>query len=124
MKPSDRPNLAQSERVAQNLREAYRTGAQGAMEVVWNHFGHRRTRDWETVFGWLRERQSPGLYANGQMTDALLERLSRFDHITALDLTDSAQVTDAGLRSLKKYFASYNQIIDRSMETLSHMPSL
>ena len=34
----------------------------------------------------MRERRLPGLHASGQMTDALLERVSRLDHITALDL--------------------------------------
>jgi len=46
-RPLDRPSLEQYERIAESLRQAYSTGDQTAMEVVWNHFGHRRT--WETM---------------------------------------------------------------------------
>ena len=40
------------------------------------------------------------------------------------DTTDVATEHIAGLSRLKKYFASYTRITDRSMEILSRMPSL
>ena len=48
----------------------------------------------------MRERRLPGLSAHGQMTDALLERFSRLEHVTFLDLSGSRALTDEGVRHL------------------------
>ena len=68
--------------------------------------GERRTlvqsRDWETVLGTMRDQRISGLDANGEMTDALLDRVSRINGITSLDLNGSSQVMDAGLRFLAR----------------------
>lgn len=60
------------------------------------------TQDWDELFALMREHQLPGLHPNGQMTDALLERFTRLDQITDLDLSGCGQVTDAGLRYLAR----------------------
>ena len=59
-----------------------------------------RSHDWDEIFEMIRERRLPGLHASGQMTDGLLGRLSRLDHITHLDLDGSRGLTDDGLRHL------------------------
>ena len=48
-----------------------------------------RSRDWDEALALMQERRLPGLNASGQMTDAVLERLSRLEHVTALDLSGS-----------------------------------
>jgi Leucine Rich repeat len=58
------------------------------------------TRDWTVALGLLGERQAPGIDARGQMTDELLERISRFDDVSSLELNGSPAVTDDGLRHL------------------------
>jgi hypothetical protein len=59
-------------------------------------------RDWDELIGAVRERRLSAVHASGQMTDAVLERLSRLDHIEELDLGGSRAVTDAGLRHLAR----------------------
>ena len=61
-----------------------------------------RSRDWEEVIAVMQERQLPGLHASGQMTDALLGRVSRLDHLTVLDLEGSKSLTDDGVRHLSR----------------------
>ncbi len=89
-----------------------------------------RLRDWDEVFDLMRERRSPGLHANGQMTDDLLERCSRLDHLTTLDLEGSRQLTDAGLRhlarlpQLRHLNLSGCGITDRGLAVLRRLPAL
>lgn len=59
-------------------------------------------RNWDTVLGLMREKQIPALHAEGQMTDAVMDRLSQLDHITALDLSGSKEFTDSGVRYLAR----------------------
>jgi len=88
------------------------------------------SRDWDELLALLQERRLPGLNAAGQMTDALLERVSRIDHITALDLSGSRGVTDAGLRllarlpRLRDLNLSGCGITDRGLDVLRRLPSL
>ena len=87
-------------------------------------------RDWDAVIATMSEHRIPGLDANGQMTDAILERVSRLDHVTALRLGNSRAVTDVGLR----YLARMPQlelldlggctITDRGLEVLRQLPNL
>src|SRR5262249_5381190 len=60
------------------------------------------TRDWDELFAQVEARSIPGLHANGQMTDALLERVSRLTALDALDLGSCRQVTDRGIRHLAR----------------------
>ncbi len=61
-----------------------------------------RSHDWDEVIENVREHRLPGLHAHGQMTDAILERISRLDHITRLYLDDSKYITDDGFRYLSR----------------------
>ena len=89
-----------------------------------------RSRDWDEVLALLQERRLPGLNASGQMTDALLERVSRIDHVTALDLSGSRGVTDAGLRllarlpRLRELNLSGCGITDRGLDVVRRLPAL
>ncbi|MBZ5552801.1 MAG: sigma-70 family RNA polymerase sigma factor [Acidobacteriia bacterium] len=87
-------------------------------------------KDWDTVVGLVRELQIPGLGASGQMTDALLERICQLDHLTYLDLHDSPEVTDDGLRHLahlprlQHLNLSCHRITDQGLEVLRQLPQL
>jgi hypothetical protein len=59
-------------------------------------------RDWDTVIAMMQENRIPGLNAEGQMTDNVLERISRLDHVTSLNLRGSKQLTDEGARYLAR----------------------
>jgi hypothetical protein len=90
-----------------------------------------RSRDWDEIETAIRERQLTGFAAAGQMTDALLRRFSRLDHLTTLDLSGSKQLTDAGLRYLAQLprlrrlnLAGCGGITDRGLAVLQHLPHL
>ncbi len=88
------------------------------------------SRDWDEVLGVLAEKRLTGLHAEGQMTDAVLERLSRLDHITALDLNGSRALTDDGLRhlarlrGLRRLNLGGCGISDRGLEVVRRLPAL
>ena len=46
------------------------------------------SRDWGAVVARVNERDAAGVDGQGQMTDAMLEEVSRFEHITTLNSTD------------------------------------
>ncbi len=89
-----------------------------------------RTRDWDELFAQVQTRSIPGLHANGQMTDALLERVSRLTTLEALDLGSSREVTDDGIRllarlpRLRQLTLSGCGITDRGLEVLRSLPCL
>jgi hypothetical protein len=89
-----------------------------------------RSRDWDVVFAVMREQRLPGLHASGQMTDALLDRFSRLDHLTALDLEGSKGLTDDGVRHLARLprLRHLNLmgcgITDRGLDVLRRLPVL
>ena len=64
------------------------------------------------------------------MTDALLERLSRIDHLTALDLSGSQALTDDGVRhlarlpGLRHLNLSGCAVTDAGLAVLRRLPSL
>ncbi|NOT59684.1 MAG: hypothetical protein HOP19_05600 [Acidobacteria bacterium] len=60
------------------------------------------TRDWSAAFDLLQQGQFTGLHAECQMTDELLARLARCEHLTSLQLEGSRAVTDVGLRHLAR----------------------
>jgi Leucine Rich repeat len=201
------------EAVAEALVVAYRTADEGAMRVVWEYFGHRRTweamrryvrldlgkpeqpvspdddqislaeaqslvaraqdfeswsaleqymaavppgrtlaakaialvsagqsragevvgrsRDWDEVIDLVRSRRLEGVGAFGQMTDAILERLCRLDHLEMLGLNTSKGLTDEGLRHLARLprlrwlnLGGCPGITDRGLRVLRHLPAL
>jgi hypothetical protein len=90
-----------------------------------------RSRDWEEVIELVGTRRLEGLAAAGQITDAMLAQLSRFDHITALDLNTSKALTDEGLRHLARLprlrllnLGGCRGITNRGLEVLRHLPAL
>jgi Leucine-rich repeat (LRR) protein len=89
-----------------------------------------RSRDWDEVIAVMREQRLTGLDASGQMTDALVERFSRLDHITTLDLNGSKAITDDGLRHLARLPGLRHlnlggcPITDRGAEVLRRLPAL
>lgn len=86
-------------------------------------------RDWDTVIGLMQDLQIPGLAASGQLTDALLARISELDHVTYLDLSGSP-VTDTGLRhlarlpALRHLNASCPEITGAGLEVLAALNRL
>ncbi|MFN2603553.1 MAG: ankyrin repeat domain-containing protein [Gemmatimonadaceae bacterium] len=99
-------------------------GERGKKEIEGND------RNWDVVINTMRERRIPGLAARGQMTDAILERISELDHITTLDLSNSRAVTDRGLSylarmpQLEEIDLSGCTISDRGLEVLRELPEL
>jgi hypothetical protein len=90
-------------------------------------------KDWDSIFDVMNEHQITGLNANGQMTDAAMERLTRLDHLTRLSLGGSKRLTDTGLRNLARMpelreldLSEYpgGRITDRGLEVLRHLPEL
>jgi hypothetical protein len=55
-------------------------------------------RDWDTIFEVIKETGITSLNAGGQMTDVAMQRLARLDHVTSLNLSGSARLTDDGMR--------------------------
>ena len=88
------------------------------------------SRDWSAVVARLKEANASGIDAEGQMTDAMLEDVSRIEHITALKLNGSRSVTDAGVRHLSRLprlrhlDLSGTGITDRGLEVLRSLPEL
>ncbi len=90
-------------------------------------------KDWDTVFGVMKELGITGLHAGGAMTDAVMERLPEFDHVTRLNLGGAKRLTDAGLLRLARMpqlqeldLSDYpgGQITDRGLEVLRHLTDL
>lgn len=88
--------------------------------------------DWDTVFDVMEEFRITGLNANGQMTDAALERLARLDFVTKLNLDGSTRITDEGLKHLARMpqLCELNlsgwesAITDRGLEALRRLTEL
>ncbi len=94
------------------------------------HPAVERTRDWDAAISMIRAHELPGVDANGQMIDDVLERVSRLPGITTLRLGGSKHLTDAGVAHLAR--ATHLReidlggcpITDRSLEILSRLPGL
>jgi hypothetical protein len=88
------------------------------------------TRDWDVALATLEAERIPGLNAEGELTDALLERVSRLPHVTSLDLSGSKRLTDTGfaylarMPQLRELNLSDTAISDRDLEVLRHLPHL
>jgi hypothetical protein len=90
-----------------------------------------RSRDWDEAIDLMRVRRLEALHAAGQMTDAVLERVSRLDHITRLDLGGSKALTDEGLRHLARLpnlrrltLSGCNSLTDAGLQVLRSLPVL
>jgi hypothetical protein len=89
-------------------------------------------KDWDVIFGVMKEYQITGLNAGGQMADAAMERLPQLDHVTHLNLGGSMRLTDEGLKHLA-YMPQLRilevggwktPITDRGLEVLRHLTEL
>lgn len=89
-------------------------------------------KDWDFLLDVMEELQITGLNANGQMTDAVLDRLSRCEFITRLNLDGATRVTDDGLLQLGRMpqlrelnLSGWGSAItDRGLVILRHLPEL
>ncbi|MEP6492107.1 MAG: hypothetical protein ABJF01_05485 [bacterium] len=88
------------------------------------------SRDWSAVIQLLAQDGADGLHADGQMTDALLDDVSRVERITTLNLDGSKGVTDDGVKvlarlpGLKHLDLSGTSVTDRGLEVLRRLPAL
>jgi hypothetical protein len=88
------------------------------------------TRDWDEIIRLLALHSSARLNAEGQMTDAVLERVSRVAGVTTLDLGGSQALTDEGVRHLARLTGlthldlSGTAITDRALQVLRDLPAL
>src|SRR5439155_102779 len=78
-------------------------------------------------------RRITGLGADGLITDAVLARVAELDHVTALSLGGSRELTDDGLLQLARMpqleylnLSEYpgGKLTDRGLEVLRHLPNL
>jgi hypothetical protein len=87
-------------------------------------------REWPAVLHLLASPDSVGLDAHGQMSDAMLDDVSRVPHLVTLSLGGSKGVTDAGLQhlarlpGLRHLDLSGTAITDRGLAILRDLPGL
>jgi hypothetical protein len=122
------------------LIEGVRTGASPgppyAIDATENRLAPRRQlsdADWARVIAAMKERRITALSAHGLMTDAVLARIAELDHVIALDLAGSQQLTEEGWLQLARMpqlqhlnLSEYpgGRLTDRSLEVLRHLPNL
>jgi hypothetical protein len=89
--------------------------------------------DWDRILDVMRDHGITALDARGQMTDAVLERLTHLDQITGLFLGGSKRLTDDGLLQLARMpqlvdldLSEYpgGRLTDRGLQVLRHLPAL
>src|SRR5262249_22558860 len=61
-----------------------------------------QSRDWSAVLARLSESDAVGIDAHGQMTDAMIDDLSKVEHLETLRLGGSRGVTDVGVSHLAR----------------------
>jgi hypothetical protein len=90
-------------------------------------------REWDRLIAVMRERRIPRLDAGGLMTDAVLARIVELEHVTALELGGSRQLSDQGVLLLARMpwlealdLSEYpgGALSDRGLEVLRHLPNL
>jgi ankyrin repeat protein len=90
-------------------------------------------REWDELIAVMEERRITSLDAKGLMTDAVLARIAKLEHVTALTLGGSRQLTDEGLLHLSRMpqlqhlnLSEYpgGRLTDRGLEVLRHLPDL
>src|SRR6185369_4568651 len=92
-----------------------------------------KSSEWDALCSEIKERGLSGIDANGIMTDAGLELVSKLDHVTSLRLGGSRELTDDGLLLLARMpqlehldLSEYpgGKITDRGLAVLRHLPNL
>jgi Leucine Rich repeat len=88
------------------------------------------SREWSAIIRLLAQSGSNGLDAEGQMTDSVLDDVTRVEHITALKLGGSKALTDEGVHHLARLprlqhlDLSGTAITDRGLAVLRELPAL
>lgn len=107
-----------------------------AIDTAENGIAPRRRlsdNEWDALISVMKERRITALDANGLMTDAVLARIAELDHVTALALGGSRELTDEGLLHLAHMpqlqhlnLSEYpgGKLTDRGLEVLQHLPNL
>ena len=125
-----RPSLEQLQKQAKELLREYRAGAGAEAKTLSDaQFEIAHKYGFES---WAKLKHHLGSFAAKDITDATLERITRRDHITSLNLDGSTQLTDAGLACLARLprleelnlSGTRGQITDRGLEVLCHLPRL
>lgn len=89
--------------------------------------------EWDALISVMKERRITRLTAAGLMTDAVLARVATLDHVTALAIGGSRELTDEGLRHLARMpqledlnLSEYpgGRLTDRGLDVLRHLPNL
>ena len=88
------------------------------------------TRTWDDLLDVMEERGLTALHGSGQVTDEVLERLSRLEQVEELDLGNSRAITGAGLRHLarlprlRSLLLSGTAVDDDAMAAIGTLPRL
>jgi hypothetical protein len=89
--------------------------------------------EWDELIAVMKERRITRLDAGGLMTDELMARVAELDHVTALSLGGSRQLSDDGLLHLARMpqletleLSEYpgGRLTDRGLAVLAHLPKL
>jgi hypothetical protein len=89
--------------------------------------------EWDELIAVMKERRITRFDARGLMTDELMARVAELDHVTALSLGGSRQLTDDGLLQLARMpqleLLNLNEypggrLTDRGLAVLAHLPNL
>jgi hypothetical protein len=89
--------------------------------------------EWDELIAVMKERRITRLDASGLMTDDVLARVAELEHVTALSLGGSRQLTDDGLLHLARMpqlesleLSEYpgGKLTDRGLAVLAHLPNL
>ncbi len=89
--------------------------------------------DWDTIIDVMREHDITSLNAGGQMTDAVIEKASRLDQVTCLNLGGCNELTDVGVLKLARLpqlveldLSNYpgGILTDRGLAVLRDLPAL
>jgi hypothetical protein len=89
--------------------------------------------EWDELLTVMQDRRIAELDAGGLMTDAVMARLARLDHVTGLNLGGSRELSDDGLLRLAHMpqlealdLSEYpgGKLTDRGLEVLRHLPNL
>jgi hypothetical protein len=122
------------------LIDGVRTGARPvppfAIDVAENRVAPQRhlgDADWDALVAAMKERRIAALSAHGLMTDAMLARVAALEHVIALDLAGSQQLTEDGWRHLAAMpqlqhltVSAYpgSRLTDRALDVLRQLPNL
>jgi hypothetical protein len=89
-------------------------------------------RDWETIFGVMREQGVTGIRTRGAMTDAAMTGLSQLEFVTSISVEGGQGFTDDGLLRLVgmpqlealDLSGWHSRLTDRGLDVLRHLPRL